>query len=171
MHTNNGNETFNEDATSSGTLSGNLVSWGTFFFDYDNDTYLDLFVASGGVMTMAVPQVNVLYENQQNGTFNDITQTVGLTDTMRSRGAIYGDIDNDGDLDMVVVNVASDSAFAENVSVYRNNTDGASNWAEIHLVGTTSSTDAFGAHVYLYADGRTWMREIDGGIKLSFTKQ
>jgi hypothetical protein len=163
LHTNSGNQTFSEDAATSGTEVGGFVSWGTFFFDYDNDTYLDLFTASGGVMTMATPQRNVLFENQQNGTFNDVTLSNGLTDTLRSRGAIYGDIDNDGDLDLVVVNVASDSIFAENVSVYRNNTDGASNWVEIDLIGTVSNSDAFGAHIYLYAGGRTWIREINGG--------
>ncbi len=163
LHTNSGNQTFTEDANASGTTVGGEVSWGTFFFDFDNDSYLELFLANGGVMTMAIPQVNTLFENQQNGTFTDVTQAAGLTDTLRSRGAAYGDIDNDGDLDFVVVNVSEDSASAKNVSVYLNTTSNSNNWVQFKLVGTQSNRDAFGAHVYLYADGRVWMREVGGG--------
>ena len=163
FHVNNSNSTFTESAVSTGTVAVSVVSWGTFFFDYDNDTYLDLFVANGNIMFAAPPQANSLYRNQQNGTFFDITLAQGIQDTLRSRGAIYGDIDNDGDLDILVVNVELDTTTGQNISLYKNNTDGAKNWIKIKLVGTHSNADAYGAHIELSSNSRTWMREIDGG--------
>ncbi|MDX2361085.1 MAG: FG-GAP-like repeat-containing protein [Crocinitomicaceae bacterium] len=161
FHENNGDQTFNEVATSSGTESGNVVSWGTFFFDYDNDTYLDLFCASGGVMTAAVAQQNVLYANQQNGSFLDVTVTEGMDTIRRSRGAIYGDIDNDGALEVVVVNVSANGVFPQLTEVYKSST--VNNWIEFRLQGISSNRDGFGSHIRLVADGRTFLREIGGG--------
>jgi hypothetical protein len=163
LHTNNNDQTFINDAFNSGTEAVSTVSWGTFFFDYDNDSYLDLFSASGGVMTMAVPQLNNLFENQQNGTFIDNATLQGVSDTCRSRGAAFGDIDNDGDLDIIVVNVDSDSINAKSASLYVNNTNGASNYLAVNLVGTTSNRDAFGSRVRVVSNGRSWIREINGG--------
>lgn len=162
-HINNSDGTFTEDAANANNEAATVVSWGTFYFDYDNDTYLDLFVASGGIMNLALPQSNVLFENEQNGTFTDVALAEGIEDTLRSRGAIFGDIDNDGDLDILVVNTEFDAPSGQNISIYKNNTDGAKNWIKIDLTGTLSNIDAFGAHVRITSNGKSWMREIDGG--------
>jgi hypothetical protein len=162
-HVNNFDGTFTEDAFNAGIETTNSVSWGTFYFDYDNDTYLDLFVANGGIMGAALPQPNVLYQNQLNGTFSDVAITEGIEDTLRSRGAIYGDIDNDGDLDVLVVNTEMDSASGQNISLYKNNTDGAQNWVKIKLEGVSSNKNAFGAQIEVRSNGRSWIREISGG--------
>jgi len=162
-HVNNFDGTFTESALNDGVQAASVVSWGTFYFDYDNDTYLDLFVANGGIMAANLPEPNILYRNQQNGTFFNVAIAEGVQDTLRSRGAIYGDIDNDGDLDVLVVNTELDTAIGQNISLYKNNTDGAKSWIKIKLVGVESNTDAYGAHIELSSNGRTWMREIDGG--------
>jgi hypothetical protein len=162
-HVNNFDGTFTESALNDGVQATNVVSWGTFYFDYDNDTYLDLFVANGGIMAATLPEPNILYRNQQNGTFFNVAIAEGVQDTLRSRGAIYGDIDNDGDLDVLVVNTELDTAIGQNISLYKNNTDGAKSWIKIKLVGVESNMDAYGAHIELSSNGRTWMREIDGG--------
>lgn len=162
-HVNNFDGTFTENAANDGIQAANVVSWGTFYFDYDNDTYLDLFVANGGIMDSTLLEPNILYRNQQNGTFFNVAIAEGIQDTLRSRGAIYGDIDNDGDLDVLVVNTESDTATGQNISLYKNNMDGAKSWVKIKLVGVDSNIDAYGAHIELSSNGRTWMREIDGG--------
>jgi len=163
LHTNNNDATFNEDAASLGVNAGNTVSWGTFFFDYDHDSYLDLFVASGGVMTAAVPQLNELFQKQQSGIFTSVGLIEGITDTCRSRGAAYGDLDNDGDLDLMVINTDFDTVVAKNASVYKNDMNSINNWVKIDLEGTISNRDAFGSHIRVVANGRSWMREIGGG--------
>jgi hypothetical protein len=163
LHTNNNDETFNEDAASLGVNAGNTVSWGTFFFDYDHDSYLDLFVASGGVMSVAPPQLNELFQKQQSGIFTSVGLIEGITDTCRSRGAAYGDLDNDGDLDLMVINTYFDTVLAKNASVYKNEMISINNWIKIDLVGTISNRDAFGSHIRVVANGRSWIREIGGG--------
>lgn len=163
LHTNNSDETFNEDAFLSGVSSNDVVSWGTFFFDYNNDTYLDLFASSGDIMFAAPAQQNRLFENQQDGTFLDVSTAEGITDINRSRGAIYGDIDNDGDLDVISVNVESDPLINTNISVYKNNLANGNNWVKIKLIGQTVNKDAFGSKIELFSNGRSWIREIGGG--------
>ncbi|MDB4074851.1 ASPIC/UnbV domain-containing protein [Crocinitomicaceae bacterium] len=160
---NNFDGTFTESAANDGIEAANVVSWGTFYFDFDNDTYLDLFIANGGIMGTALPEPNNLYRNQQNGTFFNIAFAEGIQDTLRSRGAIYGDIDNDGDLDVLIVNNELDTSIGQNISLYKNNMDGAKSWIKINLVGVESNRNAYGAHIELSSNGRTWMREIDGG--------
>ena len=162
-HVNNFDGTFTESAANDGIEAANVVSWGTFYFDFDNDTYLDLFIANGGIMGTALPEPNNLYRNQQNGTFFNIAFAEGIQDTLRSRGAIYGDIDNDGDLDVLIVNNELDTSIGQNISLYKNNMDGAKSWIKINLVGVESNRNAYGAHIELSSNGRTWMREIDGG--------
>ena len=161
FHVNNNDQTFTQSAVMTNTESASVVSWGTFFFDYDNDTYLDLFCASGGVMTMANPQQNVLYQNQQNGTFLDVTVGEGMDSIRRSRGAIYGDIDNDGALDVLVVNVDGDGTSPEPTKLYTNSNT--NNWVELDLMGISANRDGFGSHIRLVAGGRSFLREIGGG--------
>lgn len=160
-HVNNFDQTFTDDATNAGIEATNVVSWGTFYFDYNNNTYLDLFVANGSIMGPALPQPNVLFQNDQNGSFTDISLAGGIEDTLRSRGTIYGDIDNDGTLEILVVNTDSLMASGKNVSLYKRNP--AMSYIKIKLEGTASNRDGFGSHVVMYSNGRSWIREIDGG--------
>ena len=90
------------------------------FFDYDNDGYLDIYLINArpqGEQTDAAPSTNVLYHNNGDGSFTDVTHVAGIGDTGYGVGATTGDYDNDGDIDLYVTN------FGPNI-LYRNNADG-----------------------------------------------
>ncbi len=147
-----------------------MVGWGTEFFDYDNDGWLDLIVANGHLY----PQVEILpgvgqrvsafgqevqasyrhpkllFRNRGDGTFDDVTARFGvaLMEPRVSRGLAVGDLDNDGDLDVVVNDL--DGA----PMVLRN--DGgnqAGNWLRVVLRGQAKNRQAIGARVILTAQG------------------
>jgi len=112
LYKNNGNGTFTQ------ILNQNLVTdlgysetctWG----DYDNDGWLDLYVSNSGYSTS--PGVNFLYHNKKDGTFEKITTGEIVTDRFLSRGATWIDYDNDGDIDMYVVNERN-----QNNNLYKN---------------------------------------------------
>ena len=163
FHVNNNNQTFDEVAYLNGTQDENVVSWGTFFFDYDNDTYLDLFSSSGQVMPPALAEANTLFINQQDGNFINQANALGIDDTLISRGAIYSDIDLDGDLDIFVANIVEDTTGSPRHSLYINNNNSGNNYFSLDLEGTESNFDALGARVRIVAGGRSFIREIDGG--------
>ena len=132
-----------------------LVGWGTHFLDYDNDGWLDLFVVNGHVypqvahagLTTSYAQPKLLYRNNHNGTFTDVTATAGsaLTVPAVSRGSAAGDLDNDGDLDIVVNNL--DGA----PTVLRNDGGNRQNFLVVDLEGRTSNRNAVGAIVTVRA--------------------
>ena len=106
---NNGNGTFTDVAVSAGVI-GIGTGEGASAGDYDNDGDLDLYVANG-----AGP--NMLFRNNGNGTFTNVATLAGVDDSESSRGAVWGDYDNDGDLDLYVVNWGPNR-------LYRNNGNG-----------------------------------------------
>lgn len=112
LYRNNGNGTFVEVSALAGMTDvswGEGVAWG----DYDGDHDLDLFVAN------EVGQQDFLYQNNGNGTFTNVAQTVGMTDASGGNGAAWGDYDGDGDLDLYVANRIGQQDF-----LYRNNGNG-----------------------------------------------
>ena len=132
-----------------------LVGWGTHFFDYDNDGWLDLLVVNGHVY----PQVEraavagryrqrmLLYHNNRNGTFALVTASPdsALAALTVSRGSAAGDLDNDGDLDVVVNNL--DGA----PTVLRNDVGNERNYLVVELEGRKANRDAVGAVVTVRA--------------------
>jgi enediyne biosynthesis protein E4 len=128
-----------------------LVGWGTHFFDYDNDGWLDLLVVNGHVYPQVehagggsrYAQPKLLFHNNQNGTFTDVTSTSGaaLNVAAVSRGSAAGDLDNDGDLDVVMNNL--DGA----PTVLRNDGGNRQNFIVVDLEGRTSNRNAVGAIV------------------------
>jgi hypothetical protein len=93
---------------------------GAAFFDYDGDGYLDLFIVNGAFLTPAPGEKqpsDALYRNNRDGTFAEVTRTVGVADTSYGMGCAVGDYDGDGDADLYVTN------YGPNV-LYRNNNDG-----------------------------------------------
>jgi hypothetical protein len=163
LHVRDSALTFDESALEALVQADTLISWGTFFFDYDNDTYLDLFVANGGVMMMADPEPNVLFKNMENGTFQDLAMLQGVDSVKRSRGAAYGDFNNDGKLDFVVANVGPNEATTSGTSIYMSNVPSSNHWIAFELEGYYANRDAFGTQVILNTGGRSFIREIGGG--------
>ena len=144
-----------------------LVGWGTTFFDMDNDGWLDLFVANGHVYpqmdtvkgSAAYAEPMLLHRNLRNGTFEEVSQAAGLADMpLKSRrGAAFGDIANNGNVDIVVLNVG------EPPSLLLNTNKAANHRVLFHLVGTKSNRAAIGARVTIHAGGMTQFDEVRGG--------
>jgi enediyne biosynthesis protein E4 len=142
------------------------VSWGTAFFDADNDGWSDLFVANGHIQTNIADydptstyrQRNRLYRNSGSSGFVDVTSTAGdgLQPVKASRGTAFGDIDNDGDVDVVVSN-ASDAP-----DILRNDTVGGA-YLLVDLVGRRSNASGIGAHVRASAGDLRIVKEARSG--------
>ena len=143
------------------------TSWGTAFLDVNNDMYVDLFVADGKVPAFfptAPEDPNKLYLNDKNGGFEDISAIAGIDNTDRCRAMIYGDYDNDGDLDVFVSVIDHvDSLNVKHCLLYRNDFIGNNNWLQVDLEGITCNRDAYGAHIKIVIGNESWIHEIDGG--------
>ena len=165
MYQNTGNNVYSNEASTLNTEATTVTSWGGLFFDYNNDSYLDLFVSSGQMIFEEANQyqVNNLFLNSGTNTFSDVALTAGLEDSSRSRGAAYSDFDNDGDLDFVIVNVDSSQSATKRTWFMENQGTGLGNWLKIKLRGTTNNRDGFGAHVTVFVNGRSLLKESDGG--------
>ena len=110
------------DGRSGVRLFNEFLGSGGGFFDYDNDGDLDIYLVNGAIQTdnpkpSNPAQPNVLYRNNGDGTFTDITEETGVGSTAYGTGATVGDYDNDGDLDLYVTNFGEDQ-------LYQNNGDG-----------------------------------------------
>ncbi|HKQ73796.1 MAG TPA: CRTAC1 family protein [Blastocatellia bacterium] len=138
-------------ATQTGRASLPYVGWGCGFFDYDNDGWLDLLVVNGHVypqlatakLKIAYAQRKLLYRNNRNGAFTEIGAEAGqsLNEPSVSRGAAFGDLDNDGDVDVVINNLDGAPTLLRNDGGNRNN------FIVINLIGGKSNRSAFGARV------------------------
>jgi hypothetical protein len=129
-----------------------LVGWGTKFLDYDNDGWKDLVVANGHVyphLRRSPPggetyeQRRLLFRNLGDGRFADVSHDSGpgLREERSSRGLAVGDLDNDGDLDIVIVNLDGTP------SILRNDGGNARHWLTLKLHGTASNRFGIGARV------------------------
>jgi len=172
---NNGSGFFSDVAAAAGVANGHSGSllttgWGAAFLDYDNDTWLDLFVSNGHIpaasfIATTEKDPKKLYRNNTDGTFADVSVSEGVSDSSIARGCAMGDYDNDGDLDLLVVVIEEDTAFTndEHTLLYRNDIANGNHWLKVKLQGTQSNRDGFGSRVEAYSNGRKWIREIDGG--------
>lgn len=160
---------FFTDVTAAVGLSGATLrplGFGARFFDYDNDGDLDLFNANGHVLhniellenTLTYGQENQLLENER-GRFVDISTRAGPAfKTARvSRGAAFGDIDNDGDVDILVTNCNG------RPELLRNDSATGHHWLALRAIGSASNRDGIGARIELWANGRRQVREVSSG--------
>jgi hypothetical protein len=160
---------FCEDRTFAAGIGVNTrwLGWGAGAFDFDNDGWLDLFLVNGHVYPevsqlpteAAYKQRKVVYRNLANGRFADVSEALGppVTEPKAGRGAAFGDVDNDGDVDVVVNNV-NDAP-----DLFRTRADPARHWLLVKLEGTTSNRSAIGARVRVDAGGASQWQEVRGG--------
>ena len=150
-----------------GQSSYPYVAWGTGFFDMDNSGWLDIFVANGHVYPQAdrlstggkYREPILLYRNLRNRTFAEVSNNAGLgaLPLQSRRGAAFGDIFNDGNVDIVVLNVGEPPSLLRNL-----NRDG-DHRVLFHLIGTKSNRAAIGARVTIRAAGVSQFSEVRGG--------
>jgi enediyne biosynthesis protein E4 len=139
------------------------ISWGANFADFDHDGDEDLFVSNGDLNPNCQPMANFYFQNDK-GKFNEIASQVGLNDYGIGRGSVVFDMDNDGDLDILVVNqVAVLNYPVESVtSLFRNDSTNG-NWSKIRLKGTQADLNGIGSKIEIIAGGIKMIREVDGG--------
>ncbi len=169
LYRNMGPQGFDDVSWTSGLGHQNygLVGWGTGFFDMDNDTWLDLFVASGHVY----PQIDtlesgpryreplLLHRNNRDGTFDEVSKEAGLASLPlhSRRGAAFGDVFNTGNIDVLLLNVGDPPSLLKNMN--------ASGFHRVlfKLIGTKSNRAAIGARVTIRAAGVKQLSEVRGG--------
>ncbi len=164
LYHNEGNRFFIDIAPAStvGRASLLSLSFGLFFFDYDLDGQEDIFVANGHIepdIARIQPQVTyaqtpLLFRNQGGSRFQEVSKSLGFTRRIVARGAAYGDIDNDGRLDIVL------STNGGPAYLFRNATGTPNNAIRIKTVGTRSNRDGIGAMVKI--NGSNWQMVRSG---------
>jgi hypothetical protein len=152
LYENLGNGIFSDRGIASNISmsAAQFVGWSSSFFDYDNDGDVDIFKANGALKHL-YGQEDQIFQNEGGGKFRDVSLELGkyFSEEFVGRGACLGDYDNDGDLDIFIVNLNDHSVFL------RNNKGNQNNWLILKLTGTTSNRDGIGARVKLTAGGKT----------------
>ncbi len=141
------------------------IGWGTSLFDYDNDGDLDIFVTNGSTFQelkrpqVLIAQRDALFRNDGDGTFTDVSGVTGIAvlPVRVGRGAAFGDYDNDGDVDIFIVNNHAQP------TLLRNDGGNRKNWLHVELIGTNANRNAVGAKIQVKTMDRTQIREIYAG--------
>jgi len=146
----NGGKDFSDVTEAAGIsqLTAQYVSWGSGVYDFDNDGLRDIFIAHGGLIHM-VPQEHSIFRNLGGGRFADVAATAGPFFQVKTvaRGACFADYDNDGKVDLFMVNLGAPGFLLHNTS------PGANHWLAFKLVGTKSNRDGIGAKIEVAAGG------------------
>lgn len=169
LYKNMGDGTFQDVTFLTGAGTGTFpnVTWGNTIADFDNDGDRDIFVACGHLQdniekysdSSTYYEQNILLLNDGKGKFVDASNESGdgLLVKFSSRGAAFGDLDNDGDVDAVILN------SREKPTLLRNDTVNGNHWIQIRLRGTKSNRDGVGARVKVVAGDLTLIDEVHSG--------
>ncbi len=159
---NNGG-TFSHVTNSSGmgNQGGGDYSWGTSFLDYDNDMDQDIVMAVGAFFPTSPDQYSNFYNNGGSNFFFNVAASLGVDVGAKTRTIVHGDYDNDGDLDLLMVN------YDSLVTLYRNDVINNNNYLRIFLDGDAGNKDGIGAKVKVTTpDGKVQYFEMRSGSNL-----
>ncbi len=152
LYENLGKGVFSDKANPSGISSqaAQFVGWSSSFVDFDNDMDMDIYKTNGALKHLYGHE-DQLFQNEGNGKFRDVSLDLGdyFHKEYVGRGTCVGDYDNDGDLDVYIVNLNNHSMFL------RNNKGNENNWLIINLAGSSSNRDGIGARVKVTSGGKT----------------
>jgi enediyne biosynthesis protein E4 len=167
LYHNNGDGTFYDAVFQAGLgVNTKYLGWGVGLFDFDNDGWADIFMSNGHVfpevdsrrLHVTFKQRKILYKNL-GGRFLDVTSNSGpaVTQPHSSRGTAFGDFDNDGDVDIAVINMNEGPSLLRNDCRLRNN------WLKVKCVGTKSNRSAIGARVRVVTGRHSQINEVMSG--------
>jgi hypothetical protein len=169
LYRNSGRDFFADASRAAGFEHTRYVEWGVGFADFDNDGWPDIMLTTGSVY----PEVEkvfkeyphrstrLVYQNLGNGRFKEVTTQTGpgVLSPKSSRGCAFGDFDNDGDIDVLVMNMNEPPLLLRND--YNNERRrGPNNWLEMKLTGTKSNRSAIGARVIVRANSHMQAQEV-----------
>ena len=144
-------------------LSHVTISWGANFADFDQDGDVDLFVSNGDLNPNCQPLPDFYFIND-HGHFTESSRRAGLNDPGIGRGSVTFDLDNDGDLDLLVVNqIPVQDYEAESFTRLFRNDSAKGHWLKIRLKGIHAESNGIGSRIEVMAGGQHMIREIDGG--------
>jgi enediyne biosynthesis protein E4 len=165
LYHNNGDGTFTDVTFTSGIgINNRYVAWGCSFLDYDNDGWPDIMQVNGHVypeieghdIGQTFKNPRLVYKNLGEGRFKDVSAEMGpgISERFSSRGAAFGDYDNDGDVDALILNLN------DVPSLLRNDGGNKQNWIKLKLIGTKCNRTAIGARVRVVTGKHTQMDEV-----------
>ena len=168
LYRNNGDGTFTDATYEAGMgINTRYLGWGCSFIDFDNDTWKDIVLVNGHVypeiekagLDTPYLEPKILYKNLRNGRFQDVSAAAGpgITKPSPARGMALGDIDNDGDLDILV------NSMNEYAEVLRNEGGNANNAILIKTLGTQSNRTGLGARIRVVTGGEEQIDEVRSG--------
>ena len=169
LYKNSGREFFEDASRAAGFDHTRYVEWGTGFADFDNDGWPDIMIVTGNVY----PEVEkffkeypnrgprLVYRNLGNGRFKEVTAQTGsgVLTAKSSRGCAFGDFDNDGDIDVLVMNMNEPPTLLRNDYINPQH-HGINNWLKVKLIGTKSNRSAIGARVQVRSGNHLQTQEV-----------